>query len=111
MDLSDILLGFEQINPGFELRGDPSELQRAAAQSAEALQEGNIVSRTIRFLQASKLRDWYNAESVEERERLHGEMRGLGELEQQLRQVMETNDAVQEDMRRESGISTLDFGE
>lgn len=99
MDLSDILLGFEQINPGFDLRGEPQELQRAAVDARQALDPSNTVWKTLRWLQATKLRDWYNADSVEEREKLHGEIRGLGDLEIQLRQIIAANDAVQEDIR------------
>jgi len=99
VDLSDILLGFEQINPGFDLRGDPQVLRQAAFEARQALDPNHTVWKTLRFLQATKLRDWYNADSVEEREKLHGEIRGLGDLETQLRQIMETNDAVQEDLR------------
>lgn len=101
MDLSDILLSFEPINPGFDLRGDPRELQRAAVEARQALDPTNVVWKTLRWLLATKLRDWYNADSVEEREKLHGEIRGLGSLEIQLQQIIDTNDAVQEDLRRQ----------
>lgn len=108
MDLSNVLLGFEQINPGFDLRGDPGELQRAAVDARQALDPSHVVWKTIRFLMGTKLRDWYNAESVEEREKLHGEIRGLGELESNLRGVITTNEAVQEDLQREdSGFRTF----
>lgn len=101
MDLSDILLGFDQINPGFDIREDPQALRHAALEARQALDPANTVWKTLRFLQATKLRDWYNAESVEEREKLHGEIRGLGDLEIQLRQIIEANDAIQEELRRQ----------
>ena len=101
MDLSDILHGFEPLNPGFDLRGDPGELRQAAFAAKQALDPSNIVWKTLRWLQATKLRDWYNADSVEERERLHHEIRGLGDLESELRAIIEANDAVQEDLRQQ----------
>lgn len=101
MDLNEVLAGFEQINPGFDLRGDPQELRRAAVEARQALDPTNIVWKTLRFLQATKLRDWHNADSVEDREKLHGEVRGLTQLEKELRAIIEANDAVQEDLRRQ----------
>ena len=101
MDLNDVLGGFDQINPGFDLRGDPQELRHAATQARQALDPTHIVWKTLRFMQATKLRDWHNADSVEDREKLHGEIRGLTGLETQLRQIIESNDAVQEDLRRQ----------
>lgn len=100
MDLNQILVGFDQINPGFDLRGDPSELQRYAAQAADALHDTNIVAKTLSYLVATRLRDWHNADSVEERERLHGEVRGLMSLRKELQQLIDTNSAVQDDIRR-----------
>lgn len=101
MDLNDVLGGFDQINPGFDLRGDPQELRQAAFEAKQALDPNHIVWKTLRFMQATKLRDWHNADSVEDREKLHGEIRGLTGLETQLRQIIESNDAVQEDLRQQ----------
>ena len=66
----------------------PDTALRARAEEAQRILDGPVFAEAMREARESLIKDWIEGDTVAKREVAHGSIRALGEVQRQLRRIV-----------------------